>query len=249
MNKYIGFLLLCGFLMVFDNLQGQDSLNQTLDTELLEGKYEDIPAGKLDFYNAYNNGKQLRNGALIVLLRSDSKRLRQLDILSRSEEYSENQQQIVLGKIKKIKKEKRLENQALIEGFQTRYIFSEVYFAYDSSLTSIQNGVRKGIFLDKNLTFDNTIKVATGSIHFCRYGLVSKSQEKEGLIVTNFENVKINAPFPTISVAGLSGVLLILNLFTHDEIYAKRSIAKNVEKLDRRLFNLLVAGKKTFDKK
>lgn len=247
MNKYISYLLLFTCLIIFNNLQAQDSLNQATELEILEEENQYVPTKTLKLYNAYNSGLELQNGILIVLLRSESKRLSQLETLSRSSEYSEKEKQYILEKIGFIKEEADFVNQALIDGFNEKYKFSEVYFAYDTSLTSIQKGIKKGIFVADYPVIDKTITMEEKTIFLCRYGLVSKSQSKDGLTLMNVNGQKIKNPFPTVSVAGSSGALLILNLFTNDEIYAKRSIAKDIQKLERRLFDLIKRGKSNFD--
>lgn len=237
MNKYIGFLLLCGFLMIFDNLQGQDSSNQVIDTTIVEAEAEEM-VFLTSAMIATQVRDKLREGALIVLLKSESKRIRQLEILSRSSEYSEKQQQNIVKKITAIKEDARLKNEALIQGFTTKYRFSDLYFAYDTSLVTLQNGIQKGIFVDEIQMIDETIEMDTKDIFFCRYGLVSTSQEKEGLIITDIEDQKIPRPFPSVAVSGASGVLLILNLMTNRDLYIKKSIGRDVEKLERSLRNL-----------
>jgi len=251
MNKsmnILSFLLLCGFLMFFGNLQGQDSLNTAETLELLEGNTNYLTPRKQRRFTAYEEAGALQDGALIVLLRSNSKHLKQLEILSRSSEYSEKQQRNILKKIAVIKKETQLVNQALIKGFEMMYGFSTVYYTYDTCLTAIRNGIKKGVFLDKSGVIDQTITIQTDTVLLCKYGMVSTSQEKDGLIVTDLDNNKIKAPFPSVIVSGNSGILLFLNLFTSDEVYAKRSIARDIEKLERRLFELIQMGKEEFEK-
>ncbi len=244
MNKYISFLLLIGFLMIFDNLQGQDTSIQVIDTTIEEITKTETPKYISNSTLVSQAKRQLKNGVLIVLLKTNAKRIQQLEILSRSSEYSEKQKQNVLLKIAAIKKETLLKNQALIEGFNREYRFSEVYFAFDTSLTSIQKGIKKGIFVNDNLSIDKSISIETNHIYFCRYGLVSTSQEKEGLVITDINNKKIPRPFPSVSVSGASGFLLILNLITNDEEYAKKSIARDIRKLEESLQNLKVNDRK-----
>jgi len=67
--------------------------------------------------------------------------------------------------------------------------------------------------------------------------------------MTNFCFLKFSVSVSvSVIVSGNSGILLFLNLFTSDEVYAKRSIARDIEKLERRLFELIQMGKEEFEK-
>lgn len=244
MNKYISFLLLCGFLMIFDNLQGQDSSNQVIDTTIISTKRTKETKVLSNATLASQAKNQLREGALIVLLRSEHKRIYQLEILSRSSEYSTKQQANILKKIAAIKEEAQLKNEALIEGFRTKYRFSDFYFAYDTSLVSIQKGTQKGIFVNNAQEIDETITMKAKHIYLCRYGLISTSQQKEGLLITDIKGERIPRPFPSVAVARASGLLLILNLVTNDGTYTKKSIARDVERLELNIRNLRFSNKK-----
>jgi hypothetical protein len=138
-------------------------------------------------------------------------------------------------------------NDALIRSFRAIYSFSQVYFVYDTSLTSLKNGIRNGIFVNDNGQVDKSIELTTSNYYFCNFTLVSTSNASEGLVIYDANIDKVKPPFPTISVAGSSGFNMLLQILTSDNNYQKRAVTKDVEKLQKNL-NLLLAKSAEFRK-
>lgn len=203
---------------------------------------------KLKRFDATIDGKQLKNGALVVVLRTQSKRIKQLEILSRSTEISEKQRIALKAKIRATQAESERINTALMTNFDLNYDFSDIYYVYDSSLTNLRNGVKSGIFVDEFKAVDEDITLTTDNFYICNYTLVSASNESEGLVIYNSKMERMKHPFPAVSVSGSSGFNALMQLLTDDDTYQNRAISKDIEKLQRNLDSLIKKGEKEFRK-
>lgn len=190
-------------------------------------------------FGAVISAYQLRENGLVVVLRTSSSRLEKLRILSRDKQLSEVQRQNYKFKIEQIEQENKIINESLINAFSNIYSFSEVYFMYDSSLTSLKNGIQKGFFVDKNGEIDNSIELTVKDYYICNYTLASASKETEGLVIYNSKMEKVKEPFPGVAVSGSSGLNMLFQLFTDDNKYLERKIGKDTQKLHDNLTNFL----------
>lgn len=248
--KYLIYSFLIFNFLIFSISESlaQDSLKALAQHyEMAEPSLE-WTTGKMQRFGAVISGKQLQENALVVVLRTQSKRLKKLGILSRSSETSGKQRYHIISKIEAIKNENKLINTALISGFTIEYGFSDVYFVYDSSLTNLKNGVTNGIFVDNNGEIDNSIQLKQANFYICNYTLVSASNEAEGLVIYNSKMERVKHPFPGVSVAGSSGFNMLLQLLTSNDNHYKKKIKKDVAKLQRNFENLVRKGEKEFKK-
>lgn len=182
---------------------------------------------------------QLHKNSLVVLLRTNTKRLEKLGILSRDKNISAQQKAVLLEKIGRTKDETKLINTALINSFNRKYSFSKVYFVYDTELQNLINGTTKGIFVDNNGEVDASIELPNQTFYICNYTLVSSSNATEGLVIYDSSMKKMKRPFPAVAVAPSSGFHSLLRLFTSNEKYQGKMVEKDVEKLQLRFETFL----------
>jgi hypothetical protein len=251
MKDYFNYILLIlSFLIInASSIIAQDSIkvigekHNSKDTiPILYNSLNDSTASVSRIYNpstTISTAHELRENALVVLLRTNGKRLKELGVLSRSTEISVKQKAGILRKMEAIKTETILVNFALIESFNNSYRFSEVYFIYDNEVEKLKSGTRKGIFVSENGKVDETIELAADNFMICNYTLVSASNDSEGLVIYDAQMNRLKPPFPTVSVSGSSGFNMLLQILTSDENYHRKAITKNVEKLQRSLYLLL----------
>ncbi|MBK9285207.1 MAG: hypothetical protein IPM51_12980 [Sphingobacteriaceae bacterium] len=88
---------------------------------------------------------QFKKGALVVKLKTNSTLIDQLEKAGKTE----------------LAEEKRVENfiynRMVMEAFKDKFTFCKVYFIFSHFTDSLLNGARKGIFLDTNLSVNQTI--------------------------------------------------------------------------------------------
>lgn len=241
MKAYFNYsLLIFSFLIITPTItNAQDSLLALAEKHNLEYPIYQVTDTKMKWFEAVLTANELKTNSLIVILRTNEKRLRELGILSRSSDITERQRIGIKTKIEATKRENETINNALISSFREHYHFSQVYFVYDTSLTSLKNGIKSGIFVNENGAVDKSIELTTSNHYFCNFTLVSTSNESEGLVIYDANIEKVAPPFPTVSVAGSSGFNMLMQILTSDKNYQKRAITKDVEKLQKNLDSLL----------
>jgi hypothetical protein len=187
---------------------------------------------------AQKQATALEEGTLVVLLRTNDRRLKQLGIVSRSSEISERERQRVKLKIAEIETEMKNVNAGLIKAFQTEYKFSKVCFAYDSSLVQLQKGNKTGFLVDTLGNIDRTQTLNTTAVFLAKYALVSTSKDTEGIVITDLQGKMPELPFPSIAVTKASGVMGLLGLLIDKNRYEQENIARCVRRLEKELQRL-----------
>lgn len=250
MKAYFNYsLLIFSFLIILPTItNAQDSLIALAEKHNLEYPTNQVSDTKIKRFEAVLTANELKNNSLIVILRTNEKRLRELSVLSKSSEIAENQRIGINAKIEGIKIENETINNALISSFRSNYSFSQIYFVYDTSLTSLKNGIKSGVFVNENGAVDKSIQLPTSNYYFCNFTLVSSSNESEGLVIYDANMKTVASPFPTVSVAGSSGFNMLMQILTSNNNYQKRAITKDVEKLQKNL-DLLLERSTEFKKK
>jgi hypothetical protein len=88
---------------------------------------------------------QLKNGALVVRLHNNKLLIESLKKMGKADLATQKEY------------ENYAFNKNLVKAFKSCYTFSRVYFFFGDDTDTLWNGARSGIFLDTNLTADNTI--------------------------------------------------------------------------------------------
>lgn len=226
----------------------QDSLKVSTEAYNPENPPLEWSNKKRSRHRAYLYAKELNEGSLVVVLKTNAKRLKELGILSRKPELSEVQRGVIKDKIKKTQAETKLINDGLISGFSMAYSFSNVYFMYDTNLTQLSDGSTKGIFVDETGAIDKTIEMMEENYYICNYVLVSASNNTEGLVIFDSESNRVKQPFPGVAVASSSGLNSLFQLLINNDKYQKKAILRDIQKLGNSLEVFLNKGNREFRK-
>ncbi len=223
---------------VFLMLQ-KDTIPNTGDTLIATDSTLEVLAEKVTYYDASKAANDLKNGVLVVLLRTNEKRLKDLEILSRNPNFTDYQRASINQKIGALEAETKRINGALIRNFKGLYNFSAVYFMYDRNIEELKKGVKKGIFVNDSAVVDVTITLPETDFFVCNYAIAGTANTAEGLIILNSKMERMKPPFPTVTVAGSSSANALLQLLTKNDDYETRIIARDIEKLQRNLEALI----------
>lgn len=96
---------------------------------------------------ASNQIKELKNGVLLVRLRTQENAIKSLEKANKQTAAD------------KIRAQQAQANKQLINAFQTNFTFCPVYFFYSWDTEKVMNGTTSGIFLDLNLNYDPNLKL------------------------------------------------------------------------------------------
>lgn len=142
--------------------------------------------------------QSLKNGALVMRLPTYAKKIAALeDIIARnSDEASVRRARTLLEQTVTETKE---ENLRIIRSFREFYNFSAVYFMYDTSLTALAKGARKGIFLQDDLSPNPALSLQSDQFIIAQIGYTdpATTARAEALILTDLSLKRIEAPFPS----------------------------------------------------
>lgn len=89
---------------------------------------------------------QLKNGALMVMLKTNQRAIDALKAAGKIDLATEKE------------RETNIINKNTVKAFLAYYTFSKVYFFYSYNADTLLNGARTGIFIDTNLVVDPNIK-------------------------------------------------------------------------------------------
>ena len=135
--------------------------------------------------------QDLKNGALIIRLPSNHKKIAALQ-----ETAKRNPSNARVKELIKITQQKTLKDaQLFAASLEKGYDFSNYYLMWDYSLDSLRNGIKSGYFLNNDLKRDETIKLKEDKFLTLRHGL-SKNQSLESFLVTDQNLEDLEKPFP-----------------------------------------------------
>jgi len=142
--------------------------------------------------------KDLKEGILIVRLKSKHSKISKLQSLSSSKDVDNATKARIKNTLKREIEERNTLNNQIVKGFEEFYYFSTVYFMYDTSSISLKNGVQEGIFLNNNLEVDPTIKLNNKPFFVLRYGTTDLNNTSgiEAWVVMNKQLEDMERPFP-----------------------------------------------------
>lgn len=132
---------------------------------------------------ASQNIQNLKNGALIVRLKTAENKINALKKVGREKEAEE------------AAKKQYLENQEIYTAFKTIYNFSPVYFFYSSSSNNILLEKYKGNLLNEKLEVDTTINVTEQYIYISEFDN-TPGTGLSALVIKNKKFELLEKPFP-----------------------------------------------------
>lgn len=161
-----------------------------------------------------------KEGTLIVRLKSNAKKLKQIDQLLESERVSDKQKKNLQKRKEEMIASQVPFNLDLANAFDSLYTFSAVRFMYDKDLPKLKSGDHSDIFLDKNLNPVTNPAPVNGEIFFFGEGNNANSgNSMDGILVMDSNSDQMPGWFPNFYRAK-SGFKSFMGLFSKgDNIY------------------------------
>lgn len=144
---------------------------------------------------AFNSIKELKDGALVVRLKTNHRKIeiieRNLNNPNLTKAQRKRQEAILEGTLKT-----RDEfNEAIANMFLDSFTFCPVYVMYDTCSSALNRGVREGLFLGKDNKVDPTIKINETDIFIVNYKKSGAEFPFDVLRVRKLKE-KLEDPFP-----------------------------------------------------
>lgn len=180
--------------------------------------------------------KDLKEGVLVVRLRTFTNKINKLEEALASGNLSERARRDYKEELEETRTEVARENSQLRKAFENLYGFSDVLFLYDTLAPQLKSDRPSGIFLNEAGAIDPAL-VLEGPFLIAGIGLIAASEAASGndaLIIYDREFNAMGKPFP--GYAGVSTARLLFRSFvsSSDEVQAFQ-LRIMVEKIDKKL--------------
>lgn len=156
---------------------------------------DDIVLTKEKKEYAFNSIKELKDGAMVVRLKTNH---RKIEIIERSlrdpnlkKGQRKRQEAILAGTLKA----RDQFNEAIGTMFLDSFSFCPVYVMYDTCSRALNKGVREGLFLGRDNKIDPTIKIKEANIFIVNYKKSGAEFPYDVLKVRKLKE-KLDDPFP-----------------------------------------------------
>ncbi len=182
---------------------------------------------------AYQHLTQLRNGTLIVLLKSGAEQVAELEDIISGDKSTASQKKRAEKMLKRLKKEKAQFHSDLISAFNELYTFSEYTFVYDKDLLGFKDG-NLNVQLGKDLKPAN--KEIVGEPYYMKEEYTNPQDGARILsfIIYDKENNRIKHPFPSVKISDTGPVMMLKLIFDSSSDHY-REASDIVERLDYKL--------------
>ncbi|MBK7409268.1 MAG: hypothetical protein IPJ40_15200 [Saprospirales bacterium] len=181
--------------------------------------------------------RDLKNGVLVVRLRTQSNKIAKLNELLQSGELRSDVKTRYLAELEATRQEVERENRLLMQAFTELYHFSPVLFLHDTLAPALKSANPSGIFLNELTQIDPQRSLGDRYFLIAGIGLIAASEGASGndaLIVYDREFNAMAKPFP--AYTGVTTIRLFFKTFTaSDENTEAFHLRKMVERLDRKL--------------
>lgn len=173
----------------------------------------------------------LKDGVLVVRLKTGSKKIQTLQRVANSPDISEKErlrlESMMLNETENISNE----NTWLQDALTQKYTFSDVLYFFDTSSVLLKNGIQSGYFLNEELKVDPSISLNNRNFLVVFYGSSSSAYKnsQEGLVVLDENFIELSEPFPHYTDISSFWKLFI------DTAAEKRSLLGVVKSFDKRL--------------
>jgi hypothetical protein len=193
--------------------------------------------------------RELKDGVLVVRLRSQSNKIASLKEYIAKEPAGSPAASRLTAQLKETEEEVATENRLLVMAFRETYHFSEVLFVADTLAPRLKEQDTEGIFLDANLSPDPSLSIGQRLFLVAGMGTASYSDSAAGndesLVVYDRNFNRMARPFPSYSsVTAIS--LLFKRIIRSEEEVRVFHYRKMVSRLDRKLnqyyLNVVSAG-------
>jgi len=148
------------------------------------------PATKTDENQSINQINELKNGVLLVRLKTSENAIKYLEQQGKYEEAEQLFQQ------------QKINNLEIINAFKQHFTFCPVYFFFNNQSQKILNSDFENVFLTENLSIDSSIKLINPVYYFAEFDILETSDEASGgtgieaLIIKDKNLKQLSKPFP-----------------------------------------------------
>lgn len=187
---------------------------------------------------AYEQLIDLESSTLLVVLKSDQKKIKALTKIINNNSAKPSQKRKAQKQLKKTLRERTDFHDQLIESFHEIYTFSKFRFMYDHDLANFKNG-QTGLFLDRKAQYDQSILIQDKSnIYYAIEGYSSHEGSRVlSYIVHNSQGKALDFPFPSVKLTSVGPALLYRSIFEKSD-YRDANVI--VERFDYLLKHRLV---------
>lgn len=184
---------------------------------------------------AYDAAKALKEGVLVVCLPSNHNKIKAMSALVNNPQVGENEKKRIRKQLETTVSESRSDNKIAIAAFRQEYRFSEVYFAYDTAVTQLRQGITEGFFLNDSLDMNPDASLAGKAWFVLRMGYTDASQTSgaESFTMSDSNLEALKPPFP--AAIRLDNLGYLINRALAPEIAARKRMTKAARKLQERL--------------
>jgi len=135
-------------------------------------------------------------GVLVVRLRTNHVKVKALENTLANQDLKAGKRKRIQSMLDETLTKQNIMNQAMAKSFLDSFKFCPVYLSYDTSAKSLSAGMKKGIFLNREMQIDPSISIPDSAIVFVAY-YHEKSGEypTDGLMIRKL-NKKLEEPFP-----------------------------------------------------
>ncbi len=140
----------------------------------------------------------LKNGVLVVRLKTGNNKLRALQRVALSPDISPKEKEKFESKIAKHQEEIQEENDNLIESLRAHYTFSPILYLADTSIHLLKDGQQSGFFLNEKMETDPSLSLNERPYLVTYYGsTISPTKNgEEGLVILDQDLQELVEPFP-----------------------------------------------------
>lgn len=159
------------------------------------GQRDDIELEKEKKEFAFNSIKELKNGALVVRLQTNHRKIAILEATLRDPKLKPAQYKRHKAILDGTVKRRNEFNETIAKMFADSFRFCPVYLMYDTCSDALAKGVRKGLFLNKQLQPDTSIELPEPNVFLVNY-VKSNSDFPFDVLRVRKLHEKLDDPFP-----------------------------------------------------
>lgn len=184
---------------------------------------------------AYEAAKALKEGVLVVCLPSNHNKITAMSASLDNPRVGENEKKRIRKLLAETVSESHSDNKIAIAAFRQEYRFSAVYFAYDTAVSQLRQGITEGYFLNDSLEMDTRASLAGKSWFVLRMGYTDAAQTSgaESFVMSDSTFEAFKSPFP--AAVRLDNLGYLINRALAPEIAARKRMTKAARKLQERL--------------
>ena len=154
--------------------------------------------------------QDLKDGVLVVRLRSDQRKIEALQGQLATPNLKEKYRTRLKKMLDDTRRENETENKSLVAAFREHFDFTDVLFMYDTATYLLKNGQKEGFFLNDSLQVDPHLSLQGRTFRLVRFGSKSGMKQRKSLIGMDLNFRDLPAPFPTSgNVSFWEGIVLI----------------------------------------